>query len=547
MAESVEIIVNEVVQPVFISVDETAPPVYAVNGRMGYIFLDKNDVGLSNVENLSIIGVSGYLQNQISSLDLDYATDADLAIISGNLVASGSNLINLINSLSGYVANSDIYLSGYFQDSANYTAGLIGSLSGALNNSGQYLAYQIGDLANLINNASGNLQFQINNIYSYGFLTGFNSGDYVLKSQTGVFATKSELNASGQYLRDLTTGTSGNLQNQITNLNNNTGNYYPNTNPSGYINSGVAQSIFVNVTGDNLSGPLGVTTVIFSGGGYLQFKSGNPAWQEGRVFYDADSHSLSYYNDASDVTVNVGQEQIVRVSNGWTGTIANGSVVYISGAQGNRPSVYPASASNSFFHTHDILGVATHDINTQGYVTINGIVNGLNTNSYSPGDTLYLSNTSGQFTNIYPAAPTPAIKIGIVTRQHTHQGSIFVKIDNGQDLSQSHDVYLTNLSNGDILRYNSASGVWTNSLLNTGIFATISSLIATGEHLSNNISIISGNLESTGLFLSQQINSLSGNLVNNFATKVDLSTTGVNLQEQLNNLNKMALAYAIAL
>ena len=51
-----------------VSVSPNMLGVYLVNGRDGAVTLDKSDVNLSNVENISITGTSGYLQNQINSL-----------------------------------------------------------------------------------------------------------------------------------------------------------------------------------------------------------------------------------------------------------------------------------------------------------------------------------------------------------------------------------------------------------------------------------------------------------------------------------------------
>ena len=42
--------------------------VYSVNGKAGFVTINKTDIGLSNVENISIIGVSGYLQTQINNI-----------------------------------------------------------------------------------------------------------------------------------------------------------------------------------------------------------------------------------------------------------------------------------------------------------------------------------------------------------------------------------------------------------------------------------------------------------------------------------------------
>ena len=52
-------------QDVYLNIESNYGPVLAVNGRIGFVNLDKSDVGLSNVENISITGVSGYLQYQI--------------------------------------------------------------------------------------------------------------------------------------------------------------------------------------------------------------------------------------------------------------------------------------------------------------------------------------------------------------------------------------------------------------------------------------------------------------------------------------------------
>ena len=54
--------------PIYIQVQEDYAPVQSVNGKIGWVVIDKSDVGLSNVENVSILGASGYLQNQINNI-----------------------------------------------------------------------------------------------------------------------------------------------------------------------------------------------------------------------------------------------------------------------------------------------------------------------------------------------------------------------------------------------------------------------------------------------------------------------------------------------
>jgi len=326
------------------------------------------------------------------------------------------------------------------------------------------------------------------------FVSTGSTGNFVASSQTGQFYPASNpsgyitgVDLSSYATTGYVTGASGYLQFQVTNLNNATGSYVTGNvvHPSEtgvFLTTGVADERYVNVTGDTVSGDLTVTGRISGNfynvntGGYVYFpgqsSSGNPTHQVGRVFYDTDAHTLCYYNEQADVTVNIGQEQLVRVSNGETGTILNGSVVFASGAQGNRPKAFLASAENTSVDRHDVIGVATHDITSQGYVTVNGLVNGLNTTGFTEGDTVYLSLTPGAFTNIPSPPPSHPVKIGIITRSHQTQGQLYVNIDQGDHLSYLHDVNITGLQDRDVLRYNSASGYWENQTENTGAFLT---------------------------------------------------------------------------
>lgn len=162
---------------------------------------------------------------------------------------------------------------------------------------------------------------------------------------------------------------------------------------------------------------------------YIDLTSADPAYAEGRVFYNTDTHTLNVYNDRSNVTLNVGEENWIRVVNKTGVTISNGVPVTISGSQGNRPKVILAQshASSQDHHEFDIVGVATEDIldNEEGVVTTLGIVRGIDTSGWSPGDTLYVSSSAGQLTVTRPSFPYDIIKVGI-TLNSTNSGSIFV-------------------------------------------------------------------------------------------------------------------------
>ena len=78
----------------------------------------------------------------------------------------------------------------------------------------------------------------------------------------------------------------------------------------------------------------------------IQFTpAAGPAHNEGLLWYDSGVKALSYYNDEADVTINVGQENVIRVRNTTGITITNGQAVYISGSTGaNLPNVSLAQA-----------------------------------------------------------------------------------------------------------------------------------------------------------------------------------------------------------
>lgn len=154
-----------------------------------------------------------------------------------------------------------------------------------------------------------------------------------------------------------------------------------------------------------------------------------PAYTEGRVFYDSTANTLCYYNDNSQMTVNIGQESIVRVRNQTGATLTNGTVVYINGATGNTPTVTKAIATS--FATADIIGVLTTDVanNGFGYATTTGLVNGLDTSAFVEGDIVFLSDTvAGTFTTVEPVRPNYAVQVGIILRANPSVGTLLVAI-----------------------------------------------------------------------------------------------------------------------
>jgi hypothetical protein len=154
-----------------------------------------------------------------------------------------------------------------------------------------------------------------------------------------------------------------------------------------------------------------------------------PAHQEGRVFYDPAAKALSYYSEFAGSSLQIGQEQWVRVRNTTGAQINDGEVVKIIGASGQTPTIAKANATTDT--NSATLGVATMNIadNAFGLVTVFGVVNGQDTSAWAEGTTLYLSaDTAGAFSTTIPAAPAHPVTVATVIYQHATQGKLFVRI-----------------------------------------------------------------------------------------------------------------------
>jgi hypothetical protein len=182
---------------------------------------------------------------------------------------------------------------------------------------------------------------------------------------------------------------------------------------------------------------------------------------EGAIHWNEDDKTLNIDTEVDDTQIQVGQEVVIRATNKTGSTITNGSVVYVNGAQGQRPTIALADADSSI-SSDSTIGIATHDIsnNQTGYITTFGLVRNLDTSLYSEGDTLYLSSVAGNFTNIVPVSPQHTIKLGIIVYSHAIEGSIFVRVDTGGHLSELHDVDISGVTDGQALLYNNATSLW---------------------------------------------------------------------------------------
>jgi len=255
----------------------------------------------------------------------------------------------------------------------------------------------------------------------------------------------------------------------------------------------------------------------------------------GRLKWNDTEGTLDLGLKGGNVTLQIGQENVLLVKNNDTVALTDGQVVYISGASGANLLVKRALA-NSDITSAATIGMVTEPlaINGQGFITTFGTVRGLNTNSFNEGDVLYLSPTTpGAVTNVKPIAPQHLVTVGYVQKKSGGNGEIFVKVDNGYEIDELHNVLITNpVLAGSLLIYNATLGVWENARLTAGTNVSITN--ADGS-ITINSSNPGGTVTSvglsapTGFSVANSPVTTSGTIALSFAAGYSLPTTASQL------------------
>jgi hypothetical protein len=163
-----------------------------------------------------------------------------------------------------------------------------------------------------------------------------------------------------------------------------------------------------------------------------------------------------------DATGSGSELQQLTVYNGTGSTIVKGSVVYINGAQGQKPSI--ALASNASEATSSkTFGFVSADIanGADGVVITSGIVPNLNTSGLTEGGPIYLSSTAGQYTQTKPSAPNHLVSLGWIMKAGSgSSGRLLAHIQNGFELQELHNVSIPSPTDGQVLTFNSTTNLW---------------------------------------------------------------------------------------
>jgi len=159
------------------------------------------------------------------------------------------------------------------------------------------------------------------------------------------------------------------------------------------------------------------------------------------------------------------------VKNSSGNTITKGQVVYITGADGTNALIGLATASTEA-GSSKTLGIAANTMtnNAFGYVIENGQISNVDTSAAVAGDSVWLGNAPGSYTFANPPAkPSNSVYLGVVTKANASTGEILVKVQNGYELNELHDVDAASPLDGEALIWQDSTSQWVNGSVSGGV------------------------------------------------------------------------------
>ncbi len=204
----------------------------------------------------------------------------------------------------------------------------------------------------------------------------------------------------------------------------------------------------------------------------------------GTASYATQALSASYAATASIAATSLNTSDILVYVKNVTGTsIPKGKVVRINGATGDNALITTASWDSDSVSANT-LGILNETIANDafGYALTEGTLIGINTSTFTAGQLLFLGPT-GSIISSEPIPPYHAVRLGQALRIHAVVGSMYVRIDNGYELDELHNVLIISGSDGDLLVASGSNDngkkLYINSKQLTGSYAITGSLNAT--------------------------------------------------------------------
>jgi hypothetical protein len=252
------------------------------------------------------------------------------------------------------------------------------------------------------------------------------------------------------------------------------------------------------VTGNTTSCTLNINSL----GAKTLYRNNDGALIGGDIVDGAEM--LCVYNSTSNSFQVIGTAPntlLSYVTNAESTTITKGQAVYAFGGTGDRLKVKLAYNTSDATSAQTIGIVLSSSIgaNQKGLIIMQGQIDGLSlfpTSTWADGDAVYLGATAGSFSKTKPLAPNHLVYLGFVTTaSNGSAGRMYVRVQNGYEMDELHNVSAVSPNNNDGLFYNTSTSLWETKQIGTVLGYT-------PENVTNKKTTMTGNETSNIFYLS---------------------------------------------
>lgn len=191
---------------------------------------------------------------------------------------------------------------------------------------------------------------------------------------------------------------------------------------------------------------------------------------------EAGAEMLVVYNSSIPAWQAIGTSPntiIAYVTNADSVAITKGMPVYAFGGTGDRMTVKRAYNTTDATSAQTVGLVMSTSIaaNQKGFIMLQGLLTGLSilpTSTWADGDPVYLGATAGTITKVKPYAPNHLVYLGFVTTASPGAaGRMYVRVQNGYELDELHNVQAQSPALKDTLWYDTSVNQWKTASLAT--------------------------------------------------------------------------------
>ena len=230
--------------------------------------------------------------------------------------------------------------------------------------------------------------------------------------------------------------------------------------------------------------------------GYLKVDTTptNTPADQGTMYWDDNAETVALIMNGT--IQKIGEDLFFHVQNKTGSPIPKGTCVRFDDTDGNSGKILIAPfIANGTYPSQYFMGVAAETIanGDNGKVYHFGKIRGVDTRAYQNGDILYASTTvAGGFQTSVPTAPNNIIIVAAVISA-ANNGTLMIRSTLGSNINNDEGVKITNPTNGQVLKYNSSTGLWENAV--GGGTGTVTSVDASGG---TGISVSGGPITTSG-------------------------------------------------